>query len=356
MKAFVLMPFDSEFDTVFDDLIRQPLEEAGYLVERADTGLDQRNILQDVVEGIARADLIIADLTASNPNVFYELGVCHGLGIPTVLITQSMEDVPFDLRSYRCFPYSTHFQNAPALRERLKEIGEQHRDGKLRFGSPVTDHLETHTPRVEEREESETHETEDVLAEAEAEENGLLDFVVEGEASATQIGEVVTELATGLNSLGSKTNAHTRELETLGDGSSQGSAVRANRIALSVAKDMTEYSDLVRDRLPDLESATDSFFDNSTGYIDWLSNRSDNAEETILSFRKTITELLKATGYAISGVRSYRESAINLRKTKISRAIGRASVLLTQATDRLIGVFERIEAYCTKLLGEINSL
>ena len=40
--------------------------------------------------GIDTADLLIADLTDLNPNVFYELGIAHGLGIPTVLLTQSI--------------------------------------------------------------------------------------------------------------------------------------------------------------------------------------------------------------------------------------------------------------------------
>src|SRR3712207_7145003 len=44
-----------------------------------------------------------------NPNVFYELGLCHGLRVPTVLLAQSMGEVPFDLRSYRVQIYETRF-------------------------------------------------------------------------------------------------------------------------------------------------------------------------------------------------------------------------------------------------------
>src|SRR5438105_15496566 len=108
-KAFVLMPFDQEFKSIYDDLIRPALEDAGYEVSRADTPLDQQNIMRDVIQGIARADIIIADLSVVNANVSYELGLCHGLRIPTILITQSLEEVPFDLRPYRVQIYDTRF-------------------------------------------------------------------------------------------------------------------------------------------------------------------------------------------------------------------------------------------------------
>ena len=114
-KAFVLMPFDSEFDKIFNDLIKPTLEEAGYDVNRADSILNQQTILKDIVRGIAEADLVVADLTSLNVNVFYELGISHALRKHAVLLTQSMEEVPFDLRSYRIIRYSVHYAEAPKL-------------------------------------------------------------------------------------------------------------------------------------------------------------------------------------------------------------------------------------------------
>lgn len=108
-KAFVIMPFPSEFTAIYEQLVKLALEEVGYDVTRADSFLDQQNILRDIVRGIGTADLIVADLTTLNPNVLYELGLCHGLRIPTILLAQSMDEVPFDLRGYRIQIYSTHF-------------------------------------------------------------------------------------------------------------------------------------------------------------------------------------------------------------------------------------------------------
>jgi chaperonin GroEL len=64
-------------------------------------------IIQDIWKQIWAATVVIADVTGKNPNVNYELGICHTLGVPTVIITQSMDDVPFDYRHRRCIQYST---------------------------------------------------------------------------------------------------------------------------------------------------------------------------------------------------------------------------------------------------------
>src|SRR6266542_807448 len=138
-KAFVIMPFDAEFNSVYEQLVKPALEESGYRVERADSFLDQQNILATIIRGIASADLIVAELTTLNANVMYELGICHTFGRPTVLLTQSINDLPFDLRSYNTHEYSTHFAAAAKLQATLKAIAQQARDGTIQFGNPVSD-------------------------------------------------------------------------------------------------------------------------------------------------------------------------------------------------------------------------
>lgn len=140
LRAFVIMPFDADFEAVYTDLIHTPLTEVGYEVTRADSLLNQRNILADVVTGIANADLIIADVTGLNPNVMYELGLAHGLGKRTVMITQRLETLPFDLRPYRANEYTTNFQNAERLAVVLTEIARAVASGSADFSNPVQDY------------------------------------------------------------------------------------------------------------------------------------------------------------------------------------------------------------------------
>ena len=66
----------------------------------------QANIVGDIIEGLHDADIVIADLTGKNQNVFYGLGARHILRRGTILITQSRKDVPFHLLTDRVICYS----------------------------------------------------------------------------------------------------------------------------------------------------------------------------------------------------------------------------------------------------------
>lgn len=103
--CFVLMPFADRFQPIYDDHIRPSVETAGLRCERADEIKGTNLITWDIWEKINRARFLIADLTDQNPNVFYELGLAHAISKDVILLTQSMDFVPFDLKSLRCIIY-----------------------------------------------------------------------------------------------------------------------------------------------------------------------------------------------------------------------------------------------------------
>ena len=105
--CFVLMPFGEPFDDYYDNIISPAIESAGLNALRADKIYGAKPIVRDIWEAIWRCRLVVADVTGRNPNVNYELGLCHALGIPTVLITKDLADVPFDYRHRRCIEYKT---------------------------------------------------------------------------------------------------------------------------------------------------------------------------------------------------------------------------------------------------------
>jgi hypothetical protein len=119
--CFVLMPFAKEFNPVYDLSIKQNLARKKWLCERADKIFQPGDILSLVWQQVLRADLIVADLTGRNPNVFYELGYADALHKYTVLITQSIEDVPFDLRQRQMIKYKPSSEGLKALARSLKE-------------------------------------------------------------------------------------------------------------------------------------------------------------------------------------------------------------------------------------------
>jgi hypothetical protein len=98
--VFTLMPFDAEFEDVYRLGIRPACEAAGAYCERVDDQIFQESILQRIYNQIAKADLVIADMTGRNPNVFYETGYAHALGKRVILLTRDVNDIPFDLKHY----------------------------------------------------------------------------------------------------------------------------------------------------------------------------------------------------------------------------------------------------------------
>jgi tetratricopeptide (TPR) repeat protein len=114
--AFVAMPFGSkpgsdgqmiDFNKVFKQYLAPALSDAGLSVFRADQETRAGDIRTDMFQELLLADLVVADLTIDNPNVWYELGVRHALcarGI--VLVSGGRVPTAFDLYTDRKLQYS----------------------------------------------------------------------------------------------------------------------------------------------------------------------------------------------------------------------------------------------------------
>jgi hypothetical protein len=96
--AFVLMPFDSAFDDLYRFGIKEPAEQLGIVAERVDEQIYTESILERMYRQIDLADIIIADMSGQNPNVFYEVGYAHARLKLCILLTEKVSDIPFDLK------------------------------------------------------------------------------------------------------------------------------------------------------------------------------------------------------------------------------------------------------------------
>jgi hypothetical protein len=105
--CFVLTPFHEPFTTYYERIIVPAARDAGLRALWGREIFGVNPVMNDIWQSIWRARVAVAELTGRNPNVNYELGLCHALGVPVVLITQSMADVPFDYRQLRVIPYNT---------------------------------------------------------------------------------------------------------------------------------------------------------------------------------------------------------------------------------------------------------
>ena len=113
-EAFVICPIskkDSDTRKRSDLLMEKvisPILNGVYncSVGRADYFYDDPDFTEIIHKRIAQADLIIADLTGLNPNVFYELGHSNMMGLPTILFIDSVNNLPSDIRQHKAIPYS----------------------------------------------------------------------------------------------------------------------------------------------------------------------------------------------------------------------------------------------------------
>ena len=116
--AFVLMPFAAEFDDVYRLGIKEPAAELDIRHERVDEQIYAEGILERIYRQIDVADIIIADMSGQNANVFYEVGYAHAKEKLCLLLTRDAADIPFDLKHKRHIVYGRSIQT---LRERLKD-------------------------------------------------------------------------------------------------------------------------------------------------------------------------------------------------------------------------------------------
>src|SRR5262249_56585849 len=133
MNVFIVRPFgnklvpikkdskdisvDVNFDEIDSLLIQKALEKSGLVGKTTGKITQAGNIRFDMFQMLIAYDLVIADISIDNANVFYELGIRHGLrpkGTILIRFTTPGKDVPFDLKTDRYIPYDRKDPGAAA--------------------------------------------------------------------------------------------------------------------------------------------------------------------------------------------------------------------------------------------------
>lgn len=171
LRCFIIMPFTkAEFkDSSGNDvsLTKSKLKHIyEKLIQKAVNAYNKKNIkfvsvyryekkrgnfVKGIINDLDNADLVIADLTGLNPNVFYELGIRHTLKVGTIMITQSLASLPADLKSYVAFQYKYPLESdafdeyypdfEKELHSHIDEYLEDHKTGE--FDNPVRDFIKS---------------------------------------------------------------------------------------------------------------------------------------------------------------------------------------------------------------------
>ena len=128
---------DEKFDLVFEPV----LKEANYNVTRADKIGTPGSISYDIVQRIITSELVIADVSDLNPNVFYELAIRNAIKKPVIVIKGIAQKMPFDIYDKRAI--SVDMKEARIWTESKKQLGiqikEAEKDEELASKSILTD-------------------------------------------------------------------------------------------------------------------------------------------------------------------------------------------------------------------------
>jgi len=156
--CFVIMPFgdlrvDPQFaarqDSIYSKWIKPTVEsitnprdpDYPFVCHRADRDMRPGEIIVDILEALTTFDIVIADLSGKNPNVFYELGVRHAVSNNTILIADDLSAIPFDLRGLRTIVYSYDPDGMLRLRDSLSQAIVSLLQNPRELDNPVRRHL-----------------------------------------------------------------------------------------------------------------------------------------------------------------------------------------------------------------------
>ncbi len=135
MKAFIIMPFDDETANDVYELCTKPIcREFNIKANRADEIFTTNPIIDDIINEIEEATIIIADISGKNSNVFYELGMSHMLKkSQTIMITHDpFGNLPFDIAHFRIIKYENSIAGKSEYEKQLaKTLENILRDYKL---------------------------------------------------------------------------------------------------------------------------------------------------------------------------------------------------------------------------------
>jgi len=126
-ECFVVMPIGKRAaDEFYHYFLKPVVEGKGLCSVRADEISSPSSIIiEDIYAHLANSGVVVADITGQNENVLYEVGYRHGTGSPIILLVQSLEDIPFDLKGHRVVLYDV---SNPRGYHRAKEAVERHLD------------------------------------------------------------------------------------------------------------------------------------------------------------------------------------------------------------------------------------
>lgn len=154
-RCFVIAEFGKEGsdkrqrgDQVFSEIIKPAAKKCGYEAKRLLESAKPGMMVLEILSHLMNDDLVVADLTDSNPNVFYELGIRQMIYKPVIQMLEGKpEDLPFDVRGYKTIIFSREEGGIEAAKRKLiAQIRESEKEPAVE--NPISQIFAPFLPRV----------------------------------------------------------------------------------------------------------------------------------------------------------------------------------------------------------------
>jgi hypothetical protein len=132
-SCFVICPFSvpgsevrKRSDFVLEYIVRPSVADLDYQVTRSDISAEPGVVTLNVIQHLIEDDLVIADITDRNPNVFYELAIRHAIRKPYVQLISAGQAIPFNIQEIQTIIYETadvqSIKNAVAMIKKTSSL------------------------------------------------------------------------------------------------------------------------------------------------------------------------------------------------------------------------------------------
>jgi uncharacterized protein YoxC len=283
LKVFMIMPFQEQFLGLYN-MIKDKLGDK-YEFSNAGDLDNQQCILQDIVSGIGNADVIIADVTGLNPNVFYELGLCHALNKKVILITQDISELPFDIRSYRVDEYTTDFWKVNEIINKIEKNLQGAKDGSVQFGNPIKDYYPIKKKEELFKEDIVINVNNEISDEVD---RGFLDFIADIDDDTNKLTDEINKMQEELNEMTQQIEYGTNEINRVSKSASSGNASFIRSIARKIGNGIQEFSNKMKSHNNKIESIWGRIENN---FLDLIDNQYMENESNKLGLIKSLEGL-----------------------------------------------------------------
>lgn len=360
--VFVITPFGEDFLSLYDELSKR--FESKYKFTNAGDLDNQQNIMEDIVKGINIADIVIADLTGLNPNVFYELGLAHAMNKKVIIITQELSELPFDIKSYRANEYSLQFNKIPLLFEKLEKLLDGATTNEIKYGNPVSDYIpnffskkliDNQKKSIEETSDKTVETTE--IGDLEEKDRGYLDYVFTINDSSDKMNEEITQLSEELSEMTSSIENSTKDIERLKKqgGDSNVKAIRS--VCRRLSEPITHFNEQLNNHIENIIQNWDNI---ENDYLSLLDNQHMQANpeqiKESLDSLEYLQQSIETAYISVEGFRDSLDGGMGMER-RLTRAINNLRDGLEKylnMSDTMVSSIDRIKRKSEVVFDNLN--